>query len=502
MAKHAGLHLRGSRWYARINVPKDLWGVMGKREVWRSLRTGNRRVALTRLKGVQHETTLAFDRARRRRREGVSDAELRSLVRTWFADLDRRRAKQDAETFGEDLARAMENLEEDVGMLLAGADAEVMPAVQATADGLLARVGVKLDKGSEQYHAFVSGMRRAMVEGARRSRRRLRDEQVEPVDAEFAGAGAGQMSVADLVDDFMAEPRQLAVSQKTRDQRRSAFAILKKALGAETSVASITRRDARAVRDALLARRRARPATVNAKLSLYAALFKHAVREHGLPTNVFEGLSVPDPVRAKDKRRAFGRDELKAVVAQPPDGESMRWVLALGLYNGLRLSEAVGLRRKDVRREGGVVVIDIVPHGDRGLKTEASRRTVPAHPAIADSLLDYMRGEPWADLPAATRAKVAGQRVQRYLRRTVSEDAKLVPHSARHTFRDRMREGEVSRDAAMQLGGWTGGSVADSYGSGMSPKALLKELRKVKYDVDLAPLIGNPAPRKRRRKGS
>jgi hypothetical protein len=60
-----------------------------------------------------------------------------------------------------------------------------------------------------------------------------------------------------------------------------------------------------------------------------------------------------------------------------------------------------------------------------------------------------------------------------------------------------MREGGVGRDAALQLGGWTSGAVADSYGSGMSPKALLGELRKVKYEVDLSRLV--PSPVKRRR---
>jgi integrase len=304
------------------------------------------------------------------------------------------------------------------------------------------------------------------------------------------------MSLSDLVDDFMSEPRQHAVSSKTRHQRNSALDILSRALGAETATNAVSRRDARALRDALLARPRARPATVNAKLSLYAALFRHAVREHGLAANMFEGLSVPDPVRPEDKRRSFTKAELEKVVAHPPEG-SLRWVLLLGLMNGLRRAEATGLRPQDVRREGGVVVIDVVSHEARGLKTAASARTVPAHPLIADALLDFMRGEPWTDLPDGTRTKVAGQRLVRYLRAVVSKDPKLVGHSARHTFRDRMREGGVGRDAALQLGGWTSGAVADSYGSGMSPKALLGELRKVKYEVDLSRLV--PSPVKRRR---
>ncbi len=42
MAKHAGLHLRGSVWYSRVGVPKELFSRFGRREIWKSLGTSNK----------------------------------------------------------------------------------------------------------------------------------------------------------------------------------------------------------------------------------------------------------------------------------------------------------------------------------------------------------------------------------------------------------------------------------------------------------------------------
>ena len=45
MAKVEGLHLRGSRWYVRILVPKDLQAAFGKSRLNLSLGTSDRREA-------------------------------------------------------------------------------------------------------------------------------------------------------------------------------------------------------------------------------------------------------------------------------------------------------------------------------------------------------------------------------------------------------------------------------------------------------------------------
>ena len=115
----------------------------------------------------------------------------------------------------------------------------------------------------------------------------------------------------------MGEPQQQAVTEKTRAGRLAMFRVLTAILGGETPVADVGRQDARRVRDTILAlppnsmkrwpdlapeqaaamarERGERPMSTtmsNAYLSNFASLFRHAVRERGLPSNHFDGLRV------------------------------------------------------------------------------------------------------------------------------------------------------------------------------------------------------------------
>ncbi len=48
MAKNGGPVRRGSRWYMRVRVPDDLVDIIGKREISKSLGTGDHREAKAR----------------------------------------------------------------------------------------------------------------------------------------------------------------------------------------------------------------------------------------------------------------------------------------------------------------------------------------------------------------------------------------------------------------------------------------------------------------------
>ncbi len=47
MAKFPGLMRRGTKWYLRVRVPDDVAEAIGRREIWKSLRTGDHQKALT-----------------------------------------------------------------------------------------------------------------------------------------------------------------------------------------------------------------------------------------------------------------------------------------------------------------------------------------------------------------------------------------------------------------------------------------------------------------------
>jgi hypothetical protein len=48
VAKYPGLMRRGTKWYLRVKVPKELVPELGRKEIWRSLETGNHRTAVGR----------------------------------------------------------------------------------------------------------------------------------------------------------------------------------------------------------------------------------------------------------------------------------------------------------------------------------------------------------------------------------------------------------------------------------------------------------------------
>jgi len=87
---------RGGHYCLRAKVPKDLRLVIGKREIWKSLGTGDHKVALKRLRVASVEVDRQYDAARRKLPNsprtpyhGVRDFELEQLVRTWFQDRNR-----------------------------------------------------------------------------------------------------------------------------------------------------------------------------------------------------------------------------------------------------------------------------------------------------------------------------------------------------------------------------------------------------------------------------
>jgi integrase len=102
------------------------------------------------------------------------------------------------------------------------------------------------------------------------------------------------------------------------------------------------------------------------------------MREYGIKgTNAFSGTFMPDKPDASP-RHPIPNDILKVIQdrCQSTDDE-MRWLVALISDTGMRLSEAAGLLREDIRVGEDIPYVDIRPHPWRRLKTSGSQRKVP-----------------------------------------------------------------------------------------------------------------------------
>ena len=67
MAKYPGLTRRGTKWYLRVKVPKDVVGKVGRSEIWKTLGTGDHRKAVTLYHQARADMVAQFEIVRSRR---------------------------------------------------------------------------------------------------------------------------------------------------------------------------------------------------------------------------------------------------------------------------------------------------------------------------------------------------------------------------------------------------------------------------------------------------
>jgi site-specific recombinase XerD len=204
-------------------------------------------------------------------------------------------------------------------------------------------------------------------------------------------------------------------------------------------------------RDGLLARGLAR-STTNRWRALLSALFKRAVRD---------GHVTANPVRAvpafqeNNARIAYLTTEDETVIREALPA-SYRPHFDVSINTGLRWSEQMNLRWRDVDVLTGIITIPLSKHGEA--------RRVPMNSTVRAVLLDLgtRRQDPTAadELVFSPRPKQADsffpKAVER-ARKALEDDSRLrgyVWHSNRHTFASRLVMAGVDLMTVKELGGW------------------------------------------------
>lgn len=161
-------------------------------------------------------------------------------------------------------------------------------------------------------------------------------------------------------------------------------------------------------------------------LSILSGVLTYGVRQGVVTHNVVRDIGRDDRPGAQRKTepRYLAPAELELLLTSM--GDTFRPIAATCAFAGLRLSEALGLRWRDVDLKGGTLTVSaqLGPDGTRvPLKTAASAATVPLLPRLADEL-------------KAHRSRVAGQSLAR-----VQPDAFVFmtsrgrPHGSRNVLR-------------------------------------------------------------------
>jgi len=266
-----------------------------------------------------------------------------------------------------------------------------------------------------------------------------------------------------------------------------------KAIGRVPVLTTLTRDDARKVRDEMLDRvkttgrgvgEKVSPTTVSRELSIVAAVINLAAKEFNLPgsfQNPFNDLPVVrvrkgEGQKASDKRDPLPPKVLEQVRARVIAGASPELALIWRLIEGTgcRISEVTGLRVEDVVATGDMAFIRIEPHPLRRLKTSTSRREVPLVGdtlAAAQEALKLSR-EGNMVFPSYGRVRgsdAASAALMKHVR-AVTKDEKHVIHSLRHNMKDRLILAEVSTLDQNLILGHTLGGVGDSVYGGRVAK--------------------------------
>jgi len=196
---------------------------------------------------------------------------------------------------------------------------------------------------------------------------------------------------------------------------------------------------------------------------------------------------------ATKKRQDYTRDELRSIFASPiytdegwsppraDFGRAWYWLPLLMYYTGARREELAQLLTSDIQESEGIWCLSILAtvdedDGERGVKTEGSRRVIPLHPDLIDrGLIAYAKSLPNGQLfpklkpdPKGYFGANFGKQWANYLRGTVKLMSSASPsHGFRHSFKTLCREVGIPEDVQDAITGHAAagqGRVARGYG--------------------------------------
>jgi len=162
----------------------------------------------------------------------------------------------------------------------------------------------------------------------------------------------------------------------------------------------------------------------------------------------------------------------------------MRWLIALISDTGMRLGEAAGLLKEDIKANEPFPHIDFKPHPWRTLKTKGSQRLIPltkealwASKRLLEANNDSIFAFPRYCSEIGCKANSASGGLNKWLHQYLPYNC--VIHSFRHSLRDRLRAVECPSDIVDAIGGWKTSGVGHGYGNGYPLEVLEKWMNKI-----------------------
>ena len=225
--------------------------------------------------------------------------------------------------------------------------------------------------------------------------------------------------------------------------------------------------------------------TVKRVFASVRAIINLAISEEGFDcSNAFAKTYFPDDGNAQS-RQPISAEDLKKVQSLCKDiDDEMRWLIALISDTGMRLGEAAGLLKEDIKVNEPIPHIDFKPHPWRSLKTKGSQRLIPltkealwASKRLLEANDDSIFAFPRYCDATGCKANSASGGLNKWLHQYVPYNC--VIHSFRHSLRDRLRAVECPSDIVDAIGDWKTSGVGHGYGSGYPLDVLEKCMKKL-----------------------
>jgi len=225
--------------------------------------------------------------------------------------------------------------------------------------------------------------------------------------------------------------------------------------------------------------------TVKRVFSSIRAIVNLAIAEEGLDcSNAFAKTYFPDDDNVQSRQPISMEDIRKIQSLCRDNDDEMRWLIALISDTGMRLGEAAGLLKEDIKLNNRIPHIDLKPHSWRTLKTKGSQRLIPltnealwASKRLLEANDDSIFAFPRYCDERGCKANSASGGLNKWLHQYVPENC--VIHSFRHSLRDRLRAVECPSDIVDAIGGWKTSGVGHGYGNGYPLEILERWLNKI-----------------------
>ena len=490
---------RKGRYHARLVVPKDLRGVVGKTEL-RAPLGGDYRHALKLLPGavaqLQHQIAhaeqkagAATDRTGPARYPLAPDQIALSHYMQRLAFDDELRSDTRWPSVGID-----DLLVQRLRAAIAGRanDDELAKLAEAQIERFRASGNLDAAPGSDEWRVIARALCSAELEALERVAERDEGDFTgtpsAPIikDAQPPENAPAPVSIKRLWADYVRSRVQAGFMRDGGRRARPVIENLGKFLKHDDAH-RVTKKDLLAWRDHLMADLSAK--TVNdIYLSAVRSLFAWAAENDYLPENVAATVRQPKPRKQYGRERGYTDAEAVKLLQMARDYQpkvnkvgrnetphqvaAKRWCPIICAFSGARISEITQLRKEDVRQEGKQWVMRITP--DAGTVKAGGYRDVPLHPQIIElGFIDFVRSALPGPLFHAgkdhakytTAASSVSDEIAKWVRRSgVIPDGVQPNHAWRHRFKTQCRELGVSDRVADAIQGHAGRTASDGYG--------------------------------------